>query len=426
MEKIKELFRSIIAVDNDYKSLIPRIIVGLVFLSEGIQKYIMPEVVGSGRFEGIGFEHFEFLAYFVGTFEIICGILLLAGFMVRLSSIPLLIIMFTAIVSTKIPILMEQGFWVMAHTSRTDFAMTMMLIYLVIYGAGKYSLDSIMMKIGALFLLLLIPVIMAGCSEDDIVVDQPRKLQINLQQMIDSVYNAYHQKVPDFPGGIAMKVLNRKESYFVSAGMDSSVSARSRFRAASCTKTFTATAVLLLHQQGKLNINHYLTNSIPGTSDPYLPDTPEYDIPNKCKITILDLMRHRAGVFDLTNDIIPDTIPGQVPYKGLNYIEYKISDNPSYTFNFDELIQVVSEIGVSYFTPGTAYRYSNTGYTILGKIIENVSGKSFQDYLMNNVMLLCYILFSRTHISHSENSLSFITLGTFDCPPFFFFVSTQS
>lgn len=146
MKKFNELFYRIIQIDLDYKSIIPRLVVGLVFLSEGIQKYIIPEVVGAGRFERIGFEHYEFLAYFVATFEILCGILLLAGFVVRLSSIPLLIIMFTAIVSTKIPILVNEGFWYMAHASRTDFAMTMLLIYLIIYGAGKYSLDALMLK----------------------------------------------------------------------------------------------------------------------------------------------------------------------------------------------------------------------------------------------------------------------------------------
>jgi len=146
MEKIKDLFYRIIHVHPDNRSIIPRLIVGLVFLSEGIQKYIMSEVVGAGRFERIGFENFEFLAYFVATFEILCGILLLLGLMVRLSSIPLLIIMFTAIASTKIPILMEDGFWVMAHASRTDFAMTMLLIYLIIFGAGKRSLDSLMLR----------------------------------------------------------------------------------------------------------------------------------------------------------------------------------------------------------------------------------------------------------------------------------------
>jgi putative oxidoreductase len=103
MEKLQQLFYRIIHVNPDYKSLIPRLVVGLVFLSEGIQKYIMPEVVGVGRFERIGFENYQFLAYFVATFEILCGVLLLLGLVTRLASIPLLIIMATALVSTKFP-----------------------------------------------------------------------------------------------------------------------------------------------------------------------------------------------------------------------------------------------------------------------------------------------------------------------------------
>jgi uncharacterized membrane protein YphA (DoxX/SURF4 family) len=66
---------------------------------------------------------------------------MLIGFTVRVAAIPLLIIMITAITTTKIPILTEKGFWQMAHESRTDFAMTMLTIFLIIYGAGKLSID---------------------------------------------------------------------------------------------------------------------------------------------------------------------------------------------------------------------------------------------------------------------------------------------
>lgn len=120
---------------------IPRLIVGLVFLSEGIQKYLFPELTGAGRFTRIGFENPEFLAYFVASFEIGCGLLLLAGFATRIASISLLIIMATAIYTTKIPKLFNDGFWTMAHDSRTDFSMTMLLIFLIVYGAGNCSLD---------------------------------------------------------------------------------------------------------------------------------------------------------------------------------------------------------------------------------------------------------------------------------------------
>jgi uncharacterized membrane protein YphA (DoxX/SURF4 family) len=141
MNSNNQFFKKLIQTVNDNRSLIPRIIVGLVFLSEGIQKFLYPEIVGVGRFEKIGFDNAEFLAYFVAGFEIVCGALILIGFLTRLVAIPLLIIMATALISTKIPIFLNEGFWFMAHAARTDFAMTMLLIFLLIYGAGKWSVD---------------------------------------------------------------------------------------------------------------------------------------------------------------------------------------------------------------------------------------------------------------------------------------------
>lgn len=138
---MKKLAGIIFKTVSDHRSILPRLIVGLVFLSEGIQKFLFPELVGAGRFEKIGFANPEFLSAFVASFEIVCGILMLIGFSVRLAAIPLLIIMITAITTTKIPILIEKGFWQMAHDSRTDFAMTLLIIFLIIYGAGKLSVD---------------------------------------------------------------------------------------------------------------------------------------------------------------------------------------------------------------------------------------------------------------------------------------------
>lgn len=122
-------------------TLIPRFIVGLVFLSEGIQKFLFPDIVGAGRFAKIGFEHPDFWAAFTGCFEIVCSIFLLLGLFTRLASSPLLIVMTVAFVTTKYPILIDKGFWAMAHEYRTDFAMTMLLIFLLIHGGGKQSLD---------------------------------------------------------------------------------------------------------------------------------------------------------------------------------------------------------------------------------------------------------------------------------------------
>jgi len=146
MKAFKNLPNIILRTSTDRRSILPCIIVGLVFLSEGIQKYLFPELVGVGRFEKIGFSNPEFLAYFVASFEIICGFLILIGLFTRLASIPLIIIMTVALITTKIPILMEKGFWAMAHEYRTDFAMTLLLVFLFIYGAGKWSMDSIIYK----------------------------------------------------------------------------------------------------------------------------------------------------------------------------------------------------------------------------------------------------------------------------------------
>ena len=119
-----------------------RLAVGAIFLSEGIQKFLFPDVQGAGRFLKIGIPAPEIMAPFVGICEIGCGALLLAGFMTRLAAIPLSIIMLVAIFTTKIPILAKSGFWAMAHEARTDFAMLLGSLFLLIVGAGKCSIDG--------------------------------------------------------------------------------------------------------------------------------------------------------------------------------------------------------------------------------------------------------------------------------------------
>ena len=150
MESKKRYITYIFGTLNDNKTIIVRLFVGLIFLSEGIQKYLFPELLGTGRFLKIGFSDPAFWAYFTGTFEIICGTLVLAGLLTRLASIPLFIIMLTAFVTTKWQILIDKGIWVMFHEYRTDFAMTLLLIYLLIYGGGKWSLDSKIFKVSKL------------------------------------------------------------------------------------------------------------------------------------------------------------------------------------------------------------------------------------------------------------------------------------
>ena len=138
---MKKALLSLLETANDNRSLIPRIIVGFVFLSEGIQKLLFVELVGTSLFREIGFANYHFWTYFVSFFEIICGALIMAGLFVRFASVPLLIIMITAIFTTKVPLLAYRGFWTMIHESEIDFAMIGLLIFLLIYGAGKGSFD---------------------------------------------------------------------------------------------------------------------------------------------------------------------------------------------------------------------------------------------------------------------------------------------
>ena len=116
--------------------------VGLVFLSEGIQKLLFPAADGAGRFAKIGIPYPHILGPFVGVTEMVCGIFVIIGLFTRYSAIPLLIVILTAIYTTKLPILEKQGLWAAAHEGRADFCMLMGLIFLLIYGGGKFAIDG--------------------------------------------------------------------------------------------------------------------------------------------------------------------------------------------------------------------------------------------------------------------------------------------
>jgi putative oxidoreductase len=119
-----------------------RLLVGAVFLSEGIQKFLFPAALGIGRFVKIGIPSPSFSAPFVGVVEIVFGAMVIIGLLTRLAAIPLLIDIGVAIVTTKIPMLLHQGFWPMAHEARVDFCMFLGLLFLIFEGAGCFSVDK--------------------------------------------------------------------------------------------------------------------------------------------------------------------------------------------------------------------------------------------------------------------------------------------
>jgi uncharacterized membrane protein YphA (DoxX/SURF4 family) len=135
-------FQRILAADGPGAGLIIRLLVGGVFFLEGIKKFLFVEQWGAGRFARIGIPAPGIMAPFVGVVEIVCGFLILIGLLTRLASIPLLINIGVAIATTKIPILLRSGFWPMEAEARTDYSMLMGLLFLLLAGAGSWSMDA--------------------------------------------------------------------------------------------------------------------------------------------------------------------------------------------------------------------------------------------------------------------------------------------
>ena len=136
-----------------------RLAVGLVFLPEGIQKLLFPEILGSGRFADIGIPYPQITGPFVGWIELVCGLLILLGLFTRLAALPLIITMVVAIIATKIPIwlghdwlifnvreLSRYGFWSFLHETRADWAMLAGSVYLLAVGGGPWALDELLRR----------------------------------------------------------------------------------------------------------------------------------------------------------------------------------------------------------------------------------------------------------------------------------------
>lgn len=147
----------LLRADASSAAVLIRFVVGLVFASEGIQKFLYAEAQGAGRFAKIGIPAPEVMGPFVGVVEIVCGSLLLLGLVTRLAAVPLVVNMLVALASTKVPILVGHGYWIFAHTfapkagfwaflheSRTDLSMLFGSIFLALVGADRWSLDRLL------------------------------------------------------------------------------------------------------------------------------------------------------------------------------------------------------------------------------------------------------------------------------------------
>ena len=204
----------------------------------------------------------------------------------------------------------------------------------------------------------------------------------NVQKAVDAVRTQLEAKIGKTVPSMNVLIQTAGETVFVSSvpAGGTPVTKDTYFRFASNTKNFTATAVLNMFEDGWVDYKAKIVDRIPGTDIPYVPATPEWNIPFKDRITIEQLLQHSAGVFDVDNDPVPG-------FEGKTYTEYAMDKDPKHQFTTAEMVEQLFQKKLSYFEPGTSYHYSNTGYAILGEIIARVysarSGKprTYADYL---------------------------------------------
>lgn len=237
-------------------------------------------------------------------------------------------------------------------------------------------------RIAAIMAIVFALAALTGCGSGSGDPSASEKLQAS----VNANWANYRDRHGLPAGGLSIYVESPSGNYFAAADM-AGAHQKTHFRIASNTKTFTSSAIMLLSQQGKLRIDDKIVALIPGKGVPYVPDAPQYNIPYKSDITIRQLLSHTAGVFDVTNTNIPETVP--VPYAGKNYITYIRSDqgDPDHQFSPDELVGVVAACQIKYFAPGADYRYSNTGYSLLAIIIERVSGMTYDRFIRENLIV---------------------------------------
>ena len=139
--------------DAPVVTILLRFMAGGVFLWEGILKFVYTNQ-GVGRFTKLGLPAPEITANFVGTLEIVGGIFLIAGLLTRLIAVPFIIEMIVAMLSTKVALFLgtsplppppsppKMGIWGVLHEIRSDYAQIMVVIFLLIAGPGRWSLDA--------------------------------------------------------------------------------------------------------------------------------------------------------------------------------------------------------------------------------------------------------------------------------------------
>lgn len=235
-----------------------------------------------------------------------------------------------------------------------------------------------------LFLIIVFVISFSACKDNN-PVKVSTDFNTDIQNIVNEAWNGFAQGKENLPGGIAMQILSGKGDYFVGTGELANADNNIHFRGASTTKSFTAAGIILLYQQKKISLNHVLTDTIPGTSITYIPDTEDFDIPFKNQITIKMLIQNKSGIWDIINQPVPNTV--NAPYSGKQYHYWAMGEyGEDHQFTSAELTSIVAKHGLYQFEPGEKFKYSNTGFNLAGLIIERVSGLRYDQFMEQNFL----------------------------------------
>ena len=195
----------------------------------------------------------------------------------------------------------------------------------------------------SLVLLFALVVLLAGCGDDEREPTLGEQVQLMLEE-------------EGFIGSVSLSqngAVLLEEGFGFANNEDGTLNtASTQFRIGSVTKPFTAIAILQLEEDGELQIEDQVSL--------YLPDYPNGDM-----ITIKHLLEHSSGITNYTD------LPGLVD----------LVQEPR---TVDEVIDIFKDLPLE-FEPGSTFAYSNSGFHLLGKIIEVVSGMTYQNYLAQNI-----------------------------------------
>lgn len=205
---------------------------------------------------------------------------------------------------------------------------------------------------GTLFITLAL---VAGCTRSTPSPGSGDPLAAPTPQRVDSLMAGYDR--PGSPGASVVVIHDGKVAFTKAYGLSdleagTRASIETDYRLASLTKQFTATAIMLLAEDGKLRYDDHVSDLLPGF--------PAYGR----DITVRHLLTHTSGLWAY-EDFVPDTATVQVKDR--------------------DVLALLGRADSTYFPPGSAFRYSNSGYAVLALLVERVSGMPFARFLHDRI-----------------------------------------